>query len=429
MDSSKINHNLKKEESGMNMNENNCEALLQFKRQLSDILSPYDTDAQMMKWLRARNYDLEKAAALFREFYFCRKLFEIDTIVTTYKKPEVFIKYEYNGFLGIAKDRTPIRYIAMGRGDNRGFVKSLDSLSLCTYLCYMLQLDILQAREESERIGREINDVTYIFDMEGFLIQDYLNKTVLETSLDLGRLVQDYYPEIWNNIFFVNAPTYFYRLYNLLKPILRGPLLQKVQVVSKEATPEILLKYVDEDVLPEFLGGKRRDSKGNPMCIEFLRFGGQIPEDYYLSNHVTLSLSDPSALSVVIGARSYFNYPVVVPKPGSIISIEFRTEEGNIFFKIMYRKVGQNPEICDLSLSNENLIAKDEQCEVQLSSPELQMQCHISPVDYKFKAPWSSVYIFKFDNTSSWFTSKRLIYRIKLIESDFESSDILEKKQ
>ncbi|KFM62577.1 hypothetical protein X975_04339, partial [Stegodyphus mimosarum] len=93
----------------------------------------------------------------------------------------------------------------MGRGDNTGFVKSVDGLSLCTYLSYMLQLDILEARKKSERIGREINEVTYIFDMEGFLIQDYLNKSVLETSLDLGRLIQDYYPEIWSNIFFVNG--------------------------------------------------------------------------------------------------------------------------------------------------------------------------------------------------------------------------------
>ncbi|KFM62578.1 hypothetical protein X975_04340, partial [Stegodyphus mimosarum] len=43
MDSSKINHDLTKEESGTNMNQNTCEALLQLKRQLSDILSPYDT--------------------------------------------------------------------------------------------------------------------------------------------------------------------------------------------------------------------------------------------------------------------------------------------------------------------------------------------------------------------------------------------------
>ncbi|KFM62581.1 hypothetical protein X975_04343, partial [Stegodyphus mimosarum] len=43
------------------MSNNQHEALEQFKRQLYDILTPYDTDAQLMKWLRARNFNLKKA--------------------------------------------------------------------------------------------------------------------------------------------------------------------------------------------------------------------------------------------------------------------------------------------------------------------------------------------------------------------------------
>ncbi|KFM62576.1 hypothetical protein X975_04338, partial [Stegodyphus mimosarum] len=121
------------------------------------------------------------------------------------------------------------------------------------------------------------------------------------------------------------------------------------------------------------------------MCTEFLRFGGRIPEDYYLCNHVTLSCSDPGVLSVVIRARSFFSYPVVVRKPGSILSLEFRTERGSILFKIMYREDAQNLEMCDYPSSNEHLNEKAEKCEVQLNGPEIHLQCHISPVDYKFK--------------------------------------------
>ncbi|KFM66442.1 SEC14-like protein 2, partial [Stegodyphus mimosarum] len=195
-------------------------------------------------------------------------------------------------------------------------------------------------------------------------------------------------------------------------------MLKKIEIVSSESTAELLLKYIDEDVLPEFLGGKRRDSKGDPMCKEFLRFGGRIPEKYYRSNRHPLLSSDPGTSSRPIAAKSCFNFPVVVRKPGSKISLEFRTEGGSISFLILYRKFAPDTEILDLPTSDENLNEKDENSYFQAVIPAFRMQTHFAPVDEKIKAPWTGVYVFKFSNSSSWFMSRRLIYRIKLIEPE-----------
>ncbi|KFM66443.1 SEC14-like protein 3, partial [Stegodyphus mimosarum] len=129
-----------------------CEALTLFKKQISDIRTEHDTDLRLMKVLRARNFNLKKAEKLFREIYCCRQMFEADTIVTTYKKPEVLEKYEYSGFMGFAKNGTPIRYISLGCGDPIGFLKSLSGYELSTFFVYMMVSDILAGRKESEKV-------------------------------------------------------------------------------------------------------------------------------------------------------------------------------------------------------------------------------------------------------------------------------------
>ncbi|XP_035213012.1 SEC14-like protein 2 isoform X2 [Stegodyphus dumicola] len=395
-----------------------CEALALFKKQISDIRTEYDTDLQLTKVLRARNFNLKKAEKLFREIYCCRQMFEADTIVTTYKKIEVLEKYEYNGFMGFAKNGTPIRYISVGSGDPMGFLKSMSGYELSNFFVYMMLSDILAARKESEKRGKEIMEITYVLDLTGFSIQDHLRECILEIALDVTSIFQEYYPEIWSNVLFVNASYVFHKFYNILKPIIRDDMLKKIEIVSSESTAELLLKYIDEDVLPEFLGGKRRDSKGDPMCKEFLRFGGRIPEKYYLSNRHPLLSSDPGASSRLISAKSCFNFPVVVRKPGSKISLEFRTEGGSISFIILHRKFGPDTEILDLPTSDENLNEKDENSSFQAVISAFRVQTHLAPVDEKIKAPWTGVYVFKFSNSSSWFMSRRLIYRIKLIEPE-----------
>ncbi|PRD29247.1 UNVERIFIED_CONTAM: Sec14l2 [Trichonephila clavipes] len=114
-----------------------------------------------------------------------------------------------------------------------GFLMSLSTYDCMVYATSFVWEDLERQRKENARTGKDINEITYIFDMEGFSIQDILHKSVLEMALDMGRIVQDYYPEIWGHIFFINVPSYFDTAYNMFKPILRLSVIQKLQVVSK----------------------------------------------------------------------------------------------------------------------------------------------------------------------------------------------------
>lgn len=64
----------------------------------------------------------------------------------------------------------------------------------------------------------------------------------------------------------VNAPWSFTQVWKIVKAWLDEKTKQKIQLFSKEATYEAILRHVDEDQIPDFLGGKNTsplyDQKG-----------------------------------------------------------------------------------------------------------------------------------------------------------------------
>ncbi|XP_054716779.1 SEC14-like protein 2 [Uloborus diversus] len=321
--------------------ENLPKLLNQFRENLSDILTPDHTDAVLLKWLRARNYDLEKAERNFREVDTNRKIFEINTLLETYVKPEVVEKYERTACLGFAKDGTPVRYC--GFADFRGFIMAMSSYDMCLFFSYYMEMDYATLRQENKKNGGNLHEMTYIFDMEDFSLQDCVHKCVIETGMDFMRLVQDHYPEAWKHVLIVNAPGYFYRAFNFLKPIFRPTLLEKIQVISKHQTKEVLLKYIDEDVLPAFLGGKRVDSNGDPRCGELFpamkHTYFKIPSEYYINNRITpLSREDPGVTCVTVGARSVLNVSLRCSQASTKYRFHYRSEGGSLSVTIFYRE-------------------------------------------------------------------------------------------
>ncbi|XP_071039124.1 SEC14-like protein 2 isoform X2 [Parasteatoda tepidariorum] len=390
--------------------------LKQFKNNLKDVLTGDYTDKVLLKWLRVRNYNVRKCEMVFREFLAYRAVFKVDTIVEDFNVPEVAVKYNFQSYIGESKDGTPYGYIALGRADLYGFAVSMTEFEVIRLCSYEIEKYVKRLKKLSEKCGRELNEASFIVDMDCFSLRECVRACVIEMGFDLLRLLQDSYPEIWKHIFIINAPFYFYQAFNIIRPICRYTFLRNFHVVSRENSSQLLLKYIDADQLPVFLGGKRVDSKGDPMCSEFIDFGGKIPFEYYLSNKPPLDPSDPGVQDVWIGARSSYNYALVLREANTRIRAEIRSEGGSIVGALLYRafRPGCQPEI---PLPNEYLNEQDERCNVKLVSPCVKLQTHISPIDDEYECPWPGIYITKFDNTSNWMTSRRVIFRILQIPS------------
>eukprot|EP00057_Strongylocentrotus_purpuratus_P006351 XP_011660825.1 PREDICTED: SEC14-like protein 2 [Strongylocentrotus purpuratus] len=70
------------------LTESHKEKLKKFKENVADILKPEHNDVLLLRFLRARKFDLNKTEVMFRNDVTWRKENNIDTILETFEVPE-----------------------------------------------------------------------------------------------------------------------------------------------------------------------------------------------------------------------------------------------------------------------------------------------------------------------------------------------------
>ncbi|KAI8082839.1 CRAL-TRIO domain-containing protein [Halteromyces radiatus] len=107
--------------------------------------------------------------------------------------------------------------------------------------------------EASERAGRPIHKETIIFDCTHMGLWQFHMSGLLKLK-QVAEYVQGYYPETLAHLFVVNAPSAFLVMWRIIRLWLDPKTLEKIQILGKDYQ-DVLLKYVDSESLPDFLGG------------------------------------------------------------------------------------------------------------------------------------------------------------------------------
>jgi len=71
----------------------------------------------------------------------------------------------------------------------------------------------------------------------------------------VSKISSDNYPETLGAMFIVNVPSFFSILYNVAKPLIPPETKRKIHVLTSKNVKAELLKFIDSDQLPGFLGG------------------------------------------------------------------------------------------------------------------------------------------------------------------------------
>nr|XP_043881531.1 SEC14-like protein 2 [Solea senegalensis] len=243
-----------------------AEALQLFRERIQDILPqlPAQHDHFLLRWLRARNFNLQKSEAMLRKHLEFRKQMKIDTIITEWRPPEVIEKYLSGGMCGHDLEGSPIWYDVIGPVDPKGLFLSAskqDFIKSKIRDCEMLQKD---CDRQSERLGRNVESITMIYDVEGLGLK-HLWKPAIETYGEILQMFEDNYPEGLKRLFVIKAPKLFPVAYNLVKHFLSEITRQKIHILG-DNWKEVLLKYIDAEELPMIYGGKLTDPDGDPRC-------------------------------------------------------------------------------------------------------------------------------------------------------------------
>ena len=105
----------------------------------------------------------------------------------------------------------------------------------------------------SAKAGRHIEQSCTILDLKGVALSSF--SSVYSLVREVSNISQNYYPELLGKMYIINAPMLFTAVWSMVKPLLDEVTVKKISILGYSYTAA-LLETIDEDVLPDFLGGK-----------------------------------------------------------------------------------------------------------------------------------------------------------------------------
>ena len=233
--------------------------LIQFKQKcINDkIITNFDyfDDYYLLKFCRARKFDLEKTLKMFKNFINWRKENEVDLIENfVFTEFDEILKIYPHGFHKVDKQGHPIYYQLLSKLNANDLFEKTSSEKLIKYFTQIYENMMKYKFKACSKVrGEVIDQACIILDIEGIGITDLFGKTrsFLTLSTKIG---QDYYPCNMAKMFLINANRFFGLVYNIVKGLIDIESRKKIELLGKDYKEKVL-EYIDADNLPTFLGG------------------------------------------------------------------------------------------------------------------------------------------------------------------------------
>ncbi|KAJ6932919.1 hypothetical protein NC651_008366 [Populus alba x Populus x berolinensis] len=210
----------------------------------------------LLRFLRVRDFDLSKAKDTFVQYLGWREEYGVDEILKEFKFEEhAEVKKCYpHGYHGVDRNGRPIYIERIGMVDLNAL---LQATTVDRFVRYHVseQEKTLNIRFPACSIAakRHIASITSILDVKGVGMSNF-SKTARSLFMEIQKIDSNYYPEILNRLFIVNAGNGFRMLWKALGAFLDERTLAKIHVLGNNYQSN-LLEVIDQSNLPIFLGG------------------------------------------------------------------------------------------------------------------------------------------------------------------------------
>ncbi|TCD65106.1 hypothetical protein EIP91_003080 [Steccherinum ochraceum] len=241
--------------------------LQQFRQQLQqeDLLHDGDSigtdDRTLSRFLRARNYNLKQAKAMWKACINWRNTAEGVGIDELYRRIDPWDYPERDHvfncwpmwFHKTDKKGRPLNIHFFGQINMPELYKHISPerhWQTVLVNCESLTREVLPAATQAA--GRPVDGTFVIVDLKGFsLSQFWQMKNLARTSFQVS---QDYFPETMAQLAIVNAPSSFTTIWSFIKPWLAKETVAKVDVLGTDYQ-SVLLDLIAAENLPAQLGG------------------------------------------------------------------------------------------------------------------------------------------------------------------------------
>ncbi|GIY49164.1 retinal-binding protein, partial [Caerostris extrusa] len=211
------------------------------------------------------------------------------------------------------------------------------------------------------------------------------------------KIIQDYYAGLLKAVYIINISSFFMIPLAIVKGCLSPSTMGRAQFFGADGWKEELLRVIDAEELPAFLGGKKTDPDGNIMCKTLVMEAGKIDEKNYIHKSKNPLTNAPGVKKVVVPRASFSEIELKVEEDGSLIEWEFETKTRDIGFGLFYKETVDGEE----------------------KITELVPLIRINTEDYSetgmYKCEKAGTHVILFDNSYSWVRAKEIFYRAKVV--------------
>ncbi|XGW06943.1 hypothetical protein V3C99_016896 [Haemonchus contortus] len=371
----------------MTISEADREKIEELRNLVKEHITPYyDTDYNLLRWLKGHDYNLEIITPKLINHLMLRKLWDLDTLADKPRNHAIH-KHWKSGLTGEAV-KTPncvVNIEQTGGNDYWGMLNTYPINEILRARIHDLE-SMLRAVMELEKKNGEQCAIFYIMDMTGLKMDRKLMTLVTGGLASISAFMAEHYVEMVHSFVLVNVPHFISAIWTVARPLLPEKTRLKVNILGSQWKDEIR-KLADEKCLPTYWN---EEWQAGPFLAPIER-GVDYPEDGYYKGEIS---SAAKILQVPAGKTAYVD---IEAKEGTHLSWELHTN-GHFAFTIYE----VNKETDDLS-------------EMKNFYPLFSKVPGPTMVPFGDSAPVSKTgtYRFWFGNQHAWFHTLRIHYVIE----------------